>query len=686
MIKKDIVRYLINFYYDTLLLFFTSAVITAALYIYYRLSVYILIKSIYTDIRLDYINYLYISFHYDCVTLLFSLLILIIILFITKRSLFARYIITSIFLLIQLFLILAAIEFFRVYETSFQLSFWGKESSSGLRELLYSAFAESSISFYFSFLIFSAAIIIIFIFLRKCDNHKIISEFISSEKNILLKKMFIYSPLFFVSILFISAVLTGSELRYNLLAEKINPESVKRLSSSLHELSMNPVYNLFVKDKANFNTEAFINEEDSKYFSFRYKFNTGSLVSNRRFPRLNIIPRGKKYNIILYFFESTPSKYVNIKINGKYVVKSLQRLSKNSFIAKNHYANFPLSANSLLNVLTSSYDHHKKELVIQKYPDIKLKSAPEILKANGYRTCLIHTGDLGYAGQRGFLKNRKFDRIIEYKHLKKTPPYNYHVGWGLDERAMIKPTVDFIMEKPDEPFFIIYLPVNPHHPYKIPDKKFRITGKIPEGLNYKRVNWLNYLNSLHYSDAVLGMLIDRLEKEGALDNTLVFIFADHGEAFYQHRKNYNHPFFLYEENVNVPFIIYNKNLLKKPYYYEGISRHIDILPSIMDILGLPGINKQEGISIFSAHREQLALLHTFWKDDFIGIRDGRWKYINRMKDQLEELYDLSKDPNEKKNLALKRKDIIQMYREYILKSRRYIINYYKRILKVDNNK
>jgi len=87
-------------------------------------------------------------------------------------------------------------------------------------------------------------------------------------------------------------------------------------------------------------------------------------------------------------------------------------------------------------------------------------------------------------------------------------------------------------------------PVNPHHPYEIPDDSFAVAGS-PRGLDGKAAAWVKYRNSLHYADAVLGMLVERMEREGLMDNTLFILVADHGEAFYQHRGNYGHPLFLY---------------------------------------------------------------------------------------------------------------------------------------------
>ena len=86
------------------------------------------------------------------------------------------------------------------------------------------------------------------------------------------------------------------------------------------------------------------------------RFDAASLESGRVYPEIDAIPRGRNYNIILYFFESFPAKYLDLEVNGKAVVPNWNRLMRNAFVARNHYANFPLTANAQLSVFASAYD------------------------------------------------------------------------------------------------------------------------------------------------------------------------------------------------------------------------------------------------------------------------------------------------------------------------------------------
>ncbi|MBN2157754.1 MAG: sulfatase-like hydrolase/transferase [Spirochaetes bacterium] len=655
----------------------TYGVVMILLYAFYRARVYLYIQELHPQVHLrGFWEYAALSFHYDSIVIVFSLTAILVILIALDGNKKTKYAALSFFSVLFIFFILFSIDFFRVYQTTFQKNFAGREHFSGLGSIIGSAIAEFSTEFYLLFFILAPFTVIIGELLRRIETDIDIAGYIRSAPKRKRRAAILIIPAV-LAFFMLSFALTSPYVPAASFRDRYEKVDAGRFMAMLHEFSMNPVYNLF-SGRANGDTAAAGYELLGGLFSFG--LNTDSLATELTHGLSNAIPRGKRYNIILYFFESTPYKYYDLKIGNRLLLSNWHRLGKNSLNFRKHFANYPLSANALMSVFTSAYDMNTKDMAIQRYPDIALRTMPEILKDHGYQTCLIHTGNLAYAGQRSFLKNRKIDDIIEYKQLIKLSPYNSDVGWGVDDRAMIGPAIDFMRKHRDSPHLLVLMPVNPHHPYAIPDESFDISSEDMEDFHESMSLWNNYRNSLYYSDACLGMLIDRLERAGLMEDTLLFLFSDHGEAFYQHRMNYNHPLYLYNENVHIPFIIYNKKLFPYPQYFNGITRHIDILPTVLDILGIPGSSEQEGLSILAPHREQMALLHTSWKDDYMGVVDQRWKYIVRTDSGIEELYDLEQDPDEKKNISLKHPDLVNRYRSFVGKARLYKSEYYRRIL------
>lgn len=186
---------------------------------------------------------------------------------------------------------------------------------------------------------------------------------------------------------------------------------------------------------------------------------------------------------------------------------------------------------------------------------------------------------------------------------------------------------------------------DPHAPYMPPEPyASRYAGRPYDG-------------TVAWSDELIGRLLAPLRDAGALDNTLVIVTSDHGEALGDHGEDV-HGYFVYESTLRVPLVVRGPRI-GPGGKLDGVVRTVDLYPTILELAGLNAPAPASGRSIVSALRggrmhedpsyaESLVpLLHYGWSD-LRAVRDGRWKYILAPKP---ELYDLDTDPGELKNLA-----------------------------------
>jgi choline-sulfatase len=207
---------------------------------------------------------------------------------------------------------------------------------------------------------------------------------------------------------------------------------------------------------------------------------------------------------------------------------------------------------------------------------------------------------------------------------------------------------------------------------------FNASGPIPTP-QMKR-NYLNfYGNLMKSSDAYLVKLLDTLEANGLLDNTLVIASADHGEMGTSHggmrQKNFN----FYEESTRVPLVYSNPRLFKKPRTSDAIVSHVDFLPTLASLVGAPasardpswqGVDYSDQILGGSAKPPQDYTVFTYddWQsgqsrgpypkppNHIVSIRERRYKLARyydadgNEPDQWE-MYDLQADPLERTNIA-----------------------------------
>jgi hypothetical protein len=358
-------------------------------------------------------------------------------------------------------------------------------------------------------------------------------------------------------------------------------------------------------------------------------------------------PDLRGYNVILYFLESTPYTVIDQKIQGKELTPNLNALKRRSISLKRHYANFPLSINAFYNAFCSAYALPDGAWISLVQPDFPVPCLSQSLARKGYRNIGLHAGYLGYAKQKRFMQKRDFAQLIDAEKIKKSP-YEKGMGpWGAaDERSMIRPLKEFAAADSKNPFLAVLFSFTPHHPYDMPEGFPELITTDADLKKQQR----RYYNSLHFSDKAFGDILAAIEAGGILDKTILIAVGDHGEAFYEHRGNYNHPFYIYEENVHVPLFIYYKGV--KPVEIERVTSHVDILPTVLSMLRVPELKSplHVGQSMLRSGPQSVAHLQAYWQEEYSGIVDQRYKFIRKDSGELE-LYDLQRDPAEKQNLA-----------------------------------
>jgi len=204
--------------------------------------------------------------------------------------------------------------------------------------------------------------------------------------------------------------------------------------------------------------------------------------------------------------------------------------------------------------------------------------------------------------------------------------------------------LDWLAGVKSKKFFAWVHLYDPHTPYDPPE---------PFLSRYPRQK---YVGEIAYADQVVGRLLRFLHEAELWDRTILLVVGDHGESLGEHGES-THAYFVYDATVHVPLI------LRTPWGDRGRGRAqvstVDVLPTILDLVGLP---PQEGIDGRSLARLLLdpaadpghvAYSETYFPRFHFGwqhlrsLRNGRFKYVEAPQP---ELYDLDKDPGETTNV------------------------------------
>jgi arylsulfatase A-like enzyme len=295
-------------------------------------------------------------------------------------------------------------------------------------------------------------------------------------------------------------------------------------------------------------------------------------------------------------------------------------------------------------------------------PSVRL--LPEMLHERGWATAAFVAN--GYVSRRfGF--RRGWDTWRNY----------IREGRRTRGEVLAADVLEWLDERPaDQPFFLYVHAIDPHVPYRAPDRYVQMydpepyrgpvdfsrdptllehikTGRLRLGARDRERLEALYDGEVSYQDAQLGAILDGLARRGLADDTMVVITADHGEELFDH-GSVGHGHSLYEELVHVPLAVRIPGLANAPRRVEGAVGLVDVVPTVLDALGEPVPEELSGRSLLPmlrGHGEgappvSVAGFMEHWR----SVSVGRYKLIARSRGRYA-LYDLEADPGEQHDLS-----------------------------------
>jgi arylsulfatase A-like enzyme len=324
------------------------------------------------------------------------------------------------------------------------------------------------------------------------------------------------------------------------------------------------------------------------------------------------------------------------------------------------------------------------------------KTYPGLLRANGY-----HVGHIGKWHNGGFPEDKfDFGRMYHSTHWHKVPGKGLvHVTQRNEDDAL-----EFLRTRPeDKPFCLTLAFFATHaedgHPQQFlpqpesfelyqnvtipvpPNATRESWNRLPDFFTEKnegRNRWTwrfdtpgkyqemmkNYYRLASEVDATCGRVLDELEKQGALDNTLVIFTTDNG--YYHGEHGLADKWYPHEESIRVPLIVRDPRMAgsKRGATDDAFTLNVDLAPTILNAAGIPVPSGMQGRDIAPLYlaaqkpewRTEFFYEHPTLRDaDFIPASEALvrkdWKYMYWPEHEVEQLFDLKNDPIEENDLA-----------------------------------
>jgi arylsulfatase A-like enzyme/Flp pilus assembly protein TadD len=379
-------------------------------------------------------------------------------------------------------------------------------------------------------------------------------------------------------------------------------------------------------------------------------------------------------NVLLITIDTLRADHVGAWGGPRGLTPTIDRLAAEGLRFETTYAHVPLTLPSHASLMTASYPtrhgvHDNGTFRLsQQSPALAVA-----LKAAGYRTAAFVGAfvlDARFGLNHGFdvyddrmLGSSADLELVQRNAEQVLAPAQ---GWILDRASAspqsLLPNPQSPIPNPQSPipnpqslipnpWFVWAHLYDPHEPYTPPEPyRSRYASDL-------------YGGEVAYADAALGHFLAQLGAAGALAHTIVVITSDHGESLGEHGER-THGLFAYDATLRVPLVMWAPSRIR-PATFSEITRLVDVAPTVLDLVGVAQLTNADGRSVRpflagerpfddpGSYFEALnANLTRNWAP-LTGLLRERHKLIDL---PAAELYDLTADPGEQRNLYAAQRD------------------------------
>lgn len=395
---------------------------------------------------------------------------------------------------------------------------------------------------------------------------------------------------------------------------------------------------------------------------------------------------GEKPNVILITIDTLRADHVQCYGYSKNTSPNIDQLAEEGSLFLNTICQATTTPVSHASILTGLYPYHHGLRYLHGGNNYKLKDTittlAEMLKEDGYKTAAFISAfpliSERYNLSQGFEYYDEDFIIDEYTMNCPLCRQKGLINTGKSQRRSDetnRKVFEWLENHYGERFFIWVHYFDPHDPIVIPPEEF--LQKFPPIQN-KRSNTIEmYDVEIAYTDYQFGELWKKIKELGIDEKSLFILTSDHGEGLNDHGY-WSHAEKLYQEQVHVPMIIRYSKLFRGKKI-SAITRTVDIVPTIMDVLYLPlSESRFDGISMLPhiTGNQPVADLMAYNETHYpkfldnasplFSVIDQKWKFVYYPeKEEMNQLFDLKNDPVENKNVVVKHPKLVQKFKNYL---------------------
>jgi len=375
-------------------------------------------------------------------------------------------------------------------------------------------------------------------------------------------------------------------------------------------------------------------------------------------------------NVVICVIDAARADHVTCYGYPRETAPNINRLREESVLFEQHFTQSSSTKSSTTSLLTSQYQDTHLSFDMRILPDSAV-TLERCLSEAGLCTVLFSSNPEAspWAGIC-----RDFDEAFHQ------PQIGAHVA---DQADLFRPEplVDLIarwLESNRRERFFAYIHfMPPHLPYAAPDemKMLSIADGEPEyqvgefefpqvadSRNPRKVpalpGWITlYDANVRYGDWAVGEVVRLLREHRLLDNTILIVTSDHGEAFGEHGYVW-HGSSVYEETIHVPLLIRFPRGHLGGKRISSLTQSIDLMPTVLDLLGLSApeaeLQGRSCVPLLTGEEQKIndyVFARSLGEDSCYMVWGTEAALLLYDDGSRRALYDLRTDPGQTRNIA-----------------------------------
>jgi len=386
------------------------------------------------------------------------------------------------------------------------------------------------------------------------------------------------------------------------------------------------------------------------------------------------------------------------------ITPNIDQFARDGMRFTNAYAGAPVCGPTRCVLLTGLHSGHTSMRSNNGFAPIRKEeeTLASMLKKEGYATGGFGKWGIGGRGTSGVPEKHGFDEFFGYydqvhahtfypkyliRNSKEVPlegneGTSFYEGKTHAQSEIFKESMKFIRKNKEKPFFC-YLPWTPPHGLwgiDQDDPSWKLFKDKPWTAGQRTKNDAKvYAAFMHMIDRQIGEIIATLKEMDLDQETIFFLCGDNGGQAYFSTKGRPHGFFgpnlnpetgerfkagkgsLYEGGLKIPFLVRWPGMIKESVEADHLCYFPDIMPTLAELAGARS-PKTDGLSLMpTLMGEPGQKDHEYLYWEYVGqtaVRMKNWKAYKQKKGQWQ-LYDLSKDVEEKKDLSRENPDVLK---------------------------